>query len=849
MVYKNTFFSLVLFFFIIEGFSQGSVCVDYTGNQGAQPFCSISGVEFPNCSNSNADCVLNAETGPNYSCLLTQPFPAWYYMQINNSGDIGLELSQSTLAGGGGRPLDVDFICYGPFTDPTTPCESSLISQNIIDCSFSGDAFETITINNAISGEFYLVLITNFSGEAGFINFAQTSGEGSTDCSILYAALGPDINNCGTEAVVLNADNEEAVAYKWYIFDEFTEVYTIISNETSKELIVTLSGKYQVELKDEEGNTETDEIIITFNTPPVIANAPLDLVLCGDINDRAEFDFLENKNLILGNQSIDDYDVSFYLTEENAEDKNMPLATVYQSNERVIYARIENMALASCYEITSFNLTVNQQPKLSNTAYNYNLCINNDASFDFAILSFDDLYIDLKNGNNEEVSLLDINDESFTDDYSITYHLLESDAFEGLNALPDNSQISNFEVVYVRVENINTGCFNSSNIPAITVIFNQIPLIINSNFSDLYGCSLSTENTNNSFFNLRTYEVEILQGNTSTSEVLYYADINDYNNNLPIESTDLENYYSISSPQTIYAAVYDERSECNFRPFINFDLVVEELPVFPDNFFSSKQKICVDLNGKVKETTLIGRDIIPVDEEYYLYDWTPDNIDADFDGNEDPIFQVHDLLEETTFELVITRVNSVTSGINCSNSINPIEIVLSPTSAPIMLEYEVSENSFSGEYTITAKPSILIGEFEDLEYAIDNGEFQNSPVFNNVNPGEHKLYARNKYGCLPNVVSEIIQIIDYPKFFTPNNDNMNDTWTLYDSSELAASEVYIYDRFGKLLKKISAGDTVGWDGTFNGKTMPSSSYWFLVNYIEPKTGKPNTFKASFALVR
>ncbi|WP_452219553.1 T9SS type B sorting domain-containing protein, partial [Lacinutrix salivirga] len=43
----------------------------------------------------------------------------------------------------------------------------------------------------------------------------------------------------------------------------------------------------------------------------------------------------------------------------------------------------------------------------------------------------------------------------------------------------------------------------------------------------------------------------------------------------------------------------------------------------------------------------------------------------------------------------------------------------------------------------------------------------------------------------------------------------------------------------------------GWDGTFNGNLMPTSDYWFTVEYREPND--PNTtkkqFKAHFTLKR
>ena len=36
----------------------------------------------------------------------------------------------------------------------------------------------------------------------------------------------------------------------------------------------------------------------------------------------------------------------------------------------------------------------------------------------------------------------------------------------------------------------------------------------------------------------------------------------------------------------------------------------------------------------------------------------------------------------------------------------------------------------------------------------------------------------------------------------------------------------IYDRWGKKLATLTASDTEGWDGTYNGQPLPSTDYWY-----------------------
>jgi len=139
-----------------------------------QPFCAggTSGGTFP-ASTDQPD----AETGPNYGCLGSEPNPAWYYLQISQSGNLDILIQ-------GNANQDVDFICWGPFSSLAGIC-NSLTATNIIDCSYSSSPTETCNIVNAIAGQYYLVLITNYSNVQQDILFTQTAGTGSTNCGIV----------------------------------------------------------------------------------------------------------------------------------------------------------------------------------------------------------------------------------------------------------------------------------------------------------------------------------------------------------------------------------------------------------------------------------------------------------------------------------------------------------------------------------------------------------------------------------------------------------------------------------------------------------------------------------------
>ena len=91
----------------------------------------------------------------------------------------------------------------------------------------------------------------------------------------------------------------------------------------------------------------------------------------------------------------------------------------------------------------------------------------------------------------------------------------------------------------------------------------------------------------------------------------------------------------------------------------------------------------------------------------------------------------------------------------------------------------------------------------------------------------------------------MIQTITYNNYFTPNQDGYNDTWNIYLPVSYEGV-IYIYDRYGKLLKQISPYGE-GWDGTYNGNLLPSTDYWFKVEYVENNQKKE--FKSHFSLKR
>lgn len=251
-------------------------CAPQPGCIDADPFCSDDGLIFENVSDGST-----AQDGIDYECLVSQPNPSWFFLEIEEDGDLELEIVQNTEFDADGNPigtaLDVDFIAWGPFDSVEAGC-GNLNPTTSVDCSFSAAPIENFTISNAMAGELYIVLITNFNGSPGFISLGQTGGDGSTNCDIVQEFtldLGEDQTFCSSttpefEIVpIITGDDLGEPTFLWS------------TGETTETIVVSTSGTYSVEVTI-DGFTATDDITITFLEDPMVDLGPDQVVCAGD---------------------------------------------------------------------------------------------------------------------------------------------------------------------------------------------------------------------------------------------------------------------------------------------------------------------------------------------------------------------------------------------------------------------------------------------------------------------------------------------------------------------------------------------------------------------------------------
>ncbi len=229
---KITLLLIFTFLFIQNSFAQG----DSVAN--AEQFCyGGSELVFPN--------VTGEPNNTGVGCLGSIPNAAYYYLTIDQAGDLIFDLSQEDSTGAG---IDVDFIAWGPFPsvaaadtaitlDYCNPssCPSNTNDPNfypyapdhIVDCSYSALPTETLTIDNAQSGEIYIVLITNFSDLPGSISLQQTGGMGTTSCGDLPVCGSSFYDSGGVSGSYSNNQNETTIIYPYAVGGTVTTTFTM----------------------------------------------------------------------------------------------------------------------------------------------------------------------------------------------------------------------------------------------------------------------------------------------------------------------------------------------------------------------------------------------------------------------------------------------------------------------------------------------------------------------------------------------------------------------------------------------------------------------------------------------
>ncbi|WP_294818589.1 T9SS type B sorting domain-containing protein [uncultured Flavobacterium sp.] len=200
------------------------------------------------------------------------------------------------------------------------------------------------------------------------------------------------------------------------------------------------------------------------------------------------------------------------------------------------------------------------------------------------------------------------------------------------------------------------------------------------------------------------------------------------------------------------------------------------------------------------------------------------------------------LLPNATASLGVTEPGDYS--VKVTNTITGCEATASATVgvSSLALGYADATIDFQRNQTITVH---ITGGSGDYEYSLDGGPFQDEPYFNNIYEGHYHVTVKDKHGC--GLLELEVYALNYPRFFSPNGDGVRDTWNIEGLGLQPDAKIYIFDRYGKVIAGVKPGGQ-GWDGTYNGVSLPATDYWFTLEY-RTESGAQKEFKAHFSLLR
>lgn len=382
------------------------------------------------------------------------------------------------------------------------------------------------------------------------------------------------------------------------------------------------------------------------------------------------------------------------------------------------------------------------------------------------------------------------------------------------------------KTIWVRIENAND-CYVVSDVELI-VSSTQIPANFIKKFpkcdDSVDGISTDTDGTAEFDFSSVTAEVNsLLPPPLSNYSIKYYpseADALAETN----EITNTTNYRNISYPnqQDIWIRIESIFDNACYGLGPHIKLIVNPKPNIDLNENGEENKIvCSNLPDLFVELNPGINDGTPVSD--YSFSWTKDN---DFYSSE-PILNVN---QEGKYVVKVENTHG------CSR-MRTIQVTTSETAK--IENIQIVDLAEKNSITINTSGK---GTYE---YSLDApvGPFQRSNFFDDVSAGIHDIYIIDTKGC--GTVKRTVAVVGVPKFFTPNSDGYNDYWNIKGINSIfgANSTIYIFDRFGKLIKQLIAG-SIGWDGTMNGYPLPADDYWYTLLLEDGRE-----VKGHFSLIR
>lgn len=253
--------------------------------ENAYSLCGALGAPFANSVNSGA---ADPASALSFGCLNTQPNAVWFYLSVNQGGNLNFYIEQSEDILFSQNFLDVDFICWGPFSTTDGICgPQNLTPANEVSCSYSTSATENVPIYNAPSDSYYIIMVTNFSNREGYIRITDTNtgnNNAQINCSGIELNAFLDVNGNS-----IQDDGEVNFPYGDFVYDvnggtahnvtNFNGTYSIYDENLtniynlSYQLPGQYTGYYSSSATYINVNPQPGSSLITYNFPITVVQS------------------------------------------------------------------------------------------------------------------------------------------------------------------------------------------------------------------------------------------------------------------------------------------------------------------------------------------------------------------------------------------------------------------------------------------------------------------------------------------------------------------------------------------------------------------------------------------------
>jgi gliding motility-associated-like protein len=693
----------------------------------------------------------------------------------------------------------VDFYQWQVSTDGTTWAD---LAANTTYAGVSSPSLQISSITNAMNGFRYRVVLNRNGNSCGLISSAAVLNVLPLPTIVTPINLVQcDDDTDGISAVNLRQKEASISANAAAeTFTYFTSQIGAETNDASVQIqnpIAYTTGNTTVWFRvvNTQGCFRTGQLNVFVSATQIPPNFLRTFAVCDDFLDAqndnrdgiSQFDFSSvTQDIIAILPTTTPFTIKYYrslanaLAETDANGNSLEITnpTTYRNigspNFQQLWVRVESNLDNACFGLGPFiELTVEALP-IAHAIPDLIACdVNQNGSFAFSTATIES---QLLNGQNPN---------------SVTFSYIDANGNPLPSPLPNPFQTAN-QTITVRMTNNVTQATDGPCFDQTTITFRVDTLPIANTVTIPVACD--DDGTEDGKYNFDTSAIEAALLNGQTGVTVTY-----FNQNGTALPSPLPNPFFTQSQNVTAVVTNPLNTNCDDSTILNF--TVRPLPsLLPD----SEAIICEGV-----QSIVINAGIAQGSSQNFTYQWYKNQ--SLIPGATNVNLPVS---EEGTYEVTVTTI------FGCEKT-RTIEVIYSEpaTIEEIIISDLVDNNSIN----------VIVSGAGNYVYSIvsENGPFQESPIFTDVLPGIYTVYVVDLNEC--GNTSQVISVLGAPKFFTPNGDSYNDTWTIVGITPAfyKNSKVNIFDRYGKLLIQITPVNG-GWNGEYNGRPMPSSDYWYVL---------------------